>query len=123
MKKILALALALLAATVPAAYAQISTGNIYGAVTDESGALLPGATVTLSGPFGTRSTVAGTQGDFRFLGLDNGRYKPTANDRALTPQSSIVIAMKAPTSTNCQSRSPEKRPLIRVAIKVACGAL
>ena len=75
MKKILALALALLAATVPAAYAQISTGNIYGAVTDESGAVLPGATVTLSGPFGTRSTVAGSQGDFRFLGLDNGRYK------------------------------------------------
>src|SRR5262245_55677668 len=75
MKKILALALALLAATVPAAYAQISTGNIYGAVTDESGAVLPGATVTLSGPFGNRSTAAGSQGDFRFLALDNGKYK------------------------------------------------
>jgi hypothetical protein len=74
MKKILALALALLAATVPAAYAQISTGNIYGAVTDDSGAVLPGATVTLSGPF-TRSTVSGSQGDFRFLALESGRYK------------------------------------------------
>ena len=50
--------------------AQISTGNIYGAVTDESGAVLPGATVTLAGPSGTRSTVAGSQGDFRYLGLD-----------------------------------------------------
>ena len=40
MKKILALALALLAAVVPAAYAQISTGNVYGTVTDESGAVL-----------------------------------------------------------------------------------
>ena len=45
-------------------------------MTDESGAVLPGATVTLSGP-GTRSTVAGSQGDFRFLALDNGRYKLT----------------------------------------------
>ena len=74
MKKILALALALLAATVPAAFAQIATGNIYGTVTDESGAVLPGATITLSGPV-TRSTVSGSQGDFRFLALDNGRYK------------------------------------------------
>jgi hypothetical protein len=76
MKKIVALALALLAATVPVAYAQISTGNIYGTVTDESGAVLPGATITLSGPY-TRSTVAGSQGDFRFLNIDNGKYKLT----------------------------------------------
>jgi hypothetical protein len=77
MKRILALALALLAATVPAAYAQISTGNVYGAVTDESGAVLPGATITLSGATGTRSSVSGSQGDFRFLALDNGRFKLT----------------------------------------------
>jgi hypothetical protein len=76
MKKILALALALLAALAPAAFAQVSTGNIYGSVTDESGAMLPGATVTLTGPY-TRSTVSGSQGDFRFLLLDNGRYKLT----------------------------------------------
>ena len=41
-------------AALPAA-AQVSTGNIYGTVTDESGAVLPGATVTLTGAFGTRT--------------------------------------------------------------------
>jgi PAS domain-containing protein len=96
MKKILALVLALLAATVPAAYAQISTGNIYGAVTDESGAVLPGATVTLSGPY-TRSTVAGSQGDFRFLGLDNGKYKLTV---ALTGFATVIREVVVTTGQN-----------------------
>ena len=76
MKKILALALAL-AAIAPVAFAQISTGNVYGTVTDESGAVLPGVSVSLSGPVGNRSTVSSSQGEFRFLDLDNGRYKVT----------------------------------------------
>jgi hypothetical protein len=75
MKRTLLLGLALLLALAPGIYAQISTGNIYGTVKDESGAVLPGATVTLSGDLGTRSTTAGSQGEFRFLNLDRGRYK------------------------------------------------
>ena len=38
----------------PVAQAQTSGGNIYGTVTDESGARLPGATVTLTGDHGRR---------------------------------------------------------------------
>jgi hypothetical protein len=76
MKKGLFLVLALILATAPGAWAQLHTGNIYGAITDESGAVLPGATITLSGAtIGGRSTTAGSQGDFRFLALDPGRYK------------------------------------------------
>src|SRR4029079_10556547 len=56
------------------AWAQGSGGNIYGTISDESGAVLPGATVTLGGPSGTRSTVSGSQGEFRFLNLDHGAY-------------------------------------------------
>ena len=76
-KKRLALALALMLGLAGALPPQFATGNIYGTVTDESGAVLPGATVTLTSDLGTRSTTTGSQGEFRFLNLDRGRYKVT----------------------------------------------
>jgi hypothetical protein len=79
MKRTLFLGLALLLALAPGIYAQVATGNIYGTVTDESGAVLPGANVALSGDLGTRSTTSSNQGDFRFLNLDRGRYKVTVS--------------------------------------------
>jgi hypothetical protein len=48
---------------------------VYGTVDDSSGAVLPGATITLTGgTIGARSTTSGSQGDFRFLNLDPGTY-------------------------------------------------
>jgi Carboxypeptidase regulatory-like domain len=63
---------------VPASFAcaQIGTGDIYGRVVDASGGILPGAAVTLSGPF-SRSTVSDGTGDFRFLHLDAETYHVT----------------------------------------------
>ncbi|PYQ03281.1 MAG: hypothetical protein DMF82_13565, partial [Acidobacteria bacterium] len=75
MKRSLFLALALLLGLLPGAFAQTATGNIYGTVADQSGAVLPGAAVSLTSDFGNRSTTSGSQGDFRFLNLDAGRYK------------------------------------------------
>jgi len=73
-----ALALALVALLAPAgAMAQISGGNLYGTVTDDSGAVMPGATVSLSSELGTRSTITSSEGDFRFINLDRGVYKIT----------------------------------------------
>jgi hypothetical protein len=69
-----ALVLAALLAFVVPASAQSAGGNIYGSITDESGAVLAGATVTLSGDAGTRSTTSGGQGEFRFVGVDHGSY-------------------------------------------------
>lgn len=77
MRKYGGLALALLLALVPSAFAQ-SSGNVYGTVTDESGAVLPGVNVTLEGDAGSRSTVSSPQGAFRFLNLTNGSYKVIA---------------------------------------------
>jgi hypothetical protein len=49
-------------------------------VADESGAVLPGASVTLAGEgIGTRNTTSGSQGDFRFLNLDPGSYRVTVS--------------------------------------------
>jgi hypothetical protein len=60
----------------PVAWAQAARGNIYGTVVDESGAVMPGATINLSGPtIGKMTTVTGANGDFHFLNLDPSTYK------------------------------------------------
>jgi Carboxypeptidase regulatory-like domain len=84
-------------ATAGSAWAQLRTGNVYGAVADESGAVLPGATVTLTGGgIGARSTVSGSQGAFRFLNLEPGRYK-------------LTIALPGFTTVNREVGVPERR--------------
>jgi hypothetical protein len=57
--------------------AQIATGNIYGLVTDESGAPLPGVAVAVKGAAGSVNTVSGSDGRFRVLNLAPGAYKVT----------------------------------------------
>ncbi len=54
-----------------------STGSIQGTVTDESGGVLPGVTVTASGEslMGVRTDTTNAQGIYRFLGLPAGTYK------------------------------------------------
>ena len=54
--------------------------------------------------------------------VDSGRYAPTAKLNDLIPHNSITMARKTPTKTYCQSKLKERIPLIKVAIKVACGA-
>ncbi len=71
-RRLLAVAWLVLASV--GAYAQTSTGNILGTVTDSSGAVLPGATVTVTGEAGTRTTVSGADGTYRFLNMDYGEY-------------------------------------------------
>jgi hypothetical protein len=76
MKRGLVLALALVLGVVPAVFAQLASGNVYGVVNDEQGGALPGAAVTISGAtIGTRSTTADSAGNFRFLNLDPGTYR------------------------------------------------
>jgi hypothetical protein len=63
-----------------AALAQTESGRIIGTVTDESGAVLPGATVSLKnlGTQASRSTISDTGGGFSFAGLQPGLYEVTA---------------------------------------------
>jgi Carboxypeptidase regulatory-like domain/TonB-dependent Receptor Plug Domain len=89
------LAFALVAGLVPVAQAQISTGSIYGKVTDEQSAVLPGATVTLTGAnIGARTTTTGSAGEFRFGNLDPGTYtlSMALNGFATTQRTVIVSA-------------------------------
>ena len=57
-----------------AAFGQSATGNLYGTVTDESGAPLPGVSVTVGGIGADRTQFTDATGGFRFLGLDPGGY-------------------------------------------------
>ena len=68
-----ALALALCASP---AWAQSQTGEVFGKVTDDSGAVLPGVSVTLSGPSLLQPLTATTSetGSFQFPRLDVGTY-------------------------------------------------
>jgi len=61
---------------VSSAWAQSQTGDIFGKVTDASGAVLPGVTVTLSGPSLLQPQVATTSdtGSFQFPRLNVGSY-------------------------------------------------
>jgi hypothetical protein len=65
-----------LLASLSTAWAQQQTGQIFGKVTDESGAVLPGVTVTLTGPSLLQPQVATTSetGSFQFPRLDVGTY-------------------------------------------------
>ncbi|HKC10772.1 MAG TPA: carboxypeptidase-like regulatory domain-containing protein, partial [Vicinamibacteria bacterium] len=77
MKRIVLSLVVLLALALPI-HAQLATGNIYGTVKDDSGAALPGASVTVKGPGGTFTTTCGSDGRFRVLNLDPGAYQVTS---------------------------------------------
>jgi len=72
-------ALGLVLALAGVASAQIAGGNVYGTVTDQQGAVMPGVSVTIVGETGTRSATSGTDGTFRFLGLERGDYTLTVS--------------------------------------------
>lgn len=73
------LLLALLATTATTVFAQSLTGSINGVVRDEQGAVLPGATVTLTGRFGTTTQVTDGEGAYRFPALEVGTYQMRAD--------------------------------------------
>lgn len=80
-------------------WAQRTTGDIRGVITDESGAVLPGVTVTLRGPgvAGAPTTVSNAEGVYRFPNLPPGVYEVTAElaGFATKQQTGIRVALGA----------------------------
>jgi hypothetical protein len=70
MKVLRSLAIFIMATGMSASlFAQATSGNIYGSVSDEQGGKLPGVAVTLTGCGAPRTTTTEGQGEFRFLNL------------------------------------------------------
>jgi hypothetical protein len=70
------------------------TGAVYGRVTDPLGAVLPHASVSITGVEvgGARVTVTDAHGEFRFLALDPGRYRLTVSRAAFaTARRDLVV--------------------------------
>src|SRR5262249_60331898 len=74
-----AFALALVAAVSGPASAQVSTGEIFGRVTDATGAVLPGATVTIASAalIQAQTVATSASGGYRFPQIPIGTYTGT----------------------------------------------
>jgi hypothetical protein len=81
--------LCLLAA--PLLFAQTRSGNVVGKALDQSGGVLPGVTVTLSGIGAPQTFVTDTDGNYRFLSLDPGTYTLEAELAGFSPLKQDVV--------------------------------
>lgn len=75
MRRPLTLMIGILMLVAGTAWAQTESGSLYGNVTDNQGEILPGVTVTLSGPGAPQVQVTNSAGEYRFLGLSPGSYE------------------------------------------------
>ncbi|MBP7779595.1 MAG: TonB-dependent receptor [Acidobacteria bacterium] len=90
-------AIAALVAAPLSGWAQQTTGSLRGTVTDESGAVLPGVTVTLRGQAvpGTPTSITNEQGIYRFPNLPPGSYAITVElaGFATSAQTGIAVGL------------------------------
>src|SRR5207248_10388180 len=95
---------ALLLAVAPLAYSQtLSTGALVGVITDASGAVVPGATVTLKSLETNESRTAATNetGQYRFSLLKPGPYSISAQATGLKSNvSKVEVAVGQAQSLN-----------------------
>src|ERR1035438_2925800 len=78
----------------PSLFAQ--TATLRGQVTDESGAVIPGAKVTLSGPAGAvKTTTADKTGSYTFAAVPPGSYRVLASAPRLAQAAPAEVSLKA----------------------------
>src|SRR5437763_1663715 len=85
----------------PFSFAQKTTGDINGIVTDQSGAVLPACTLTLTDQAtgAVRKTTSNSQGNFGFLQLPVGEYTITATKEGFKTVSQKDVAVHVATVT------------------------
>jgi outer membrane receptor protein involved in Fe transport len=80
-----------------AVFAQRTTGGITGTVTDDTGAVLPGVTVDLTGEYvmGSQTSLTNENGVYRFLNLAPGTYDLAFNITGFAPfnRNGLVVSV------------------------------
>ena len=84
------------------AHGQTTTGSIYGTVSDNSGAVVPGVSVTVTNTqTGTKKvTTTGGSGDYTFLVLDPGDYTVSTQITGFQTQTQTGIRLAAAQSVH-----------------------
>jgi len=100
--RLVAFAAVLLVLGSGAAFAQLQTGNLYGKVSDQTGAALPGVTVTLDTGEAPQVQVTNAQGEFRFLSLAPATYKIKAELQGFSPVEYPHIVINVGRNTNIE---------------------
>ena len=103
--------------TFVACTALAQTVSIRGVVSDPSGAAVPGADVTLSGPGGAaRTAQSGQDGSYAFAGLQPGNYAVTATAPLLVAAQPVKVEARAGVVTaNLQMRVVASRQQVTVS--------
>ena len=116
------LLLAFLLAVSVAARAQLSTGTLFGNVTDATGAAIPGATVVLTQTQTnfTRTTKANGNGEYRAEFLPVGPYTATITAPGFnqTVQKNIVVSAAAEQAVNYTMQVGEASQTVEVTAEV-----
>jgi hypothetical protein len=101
-----------------AAHAQRTTGDIRGTITDDTGAVLPGVTLTLRGPAvpGAPTTVTNESGVYRFPNLPPGTYTINAELQgfSINEQTGVVVSLGGLTELNIQLKVSTQQETVTV---------
>jgi hypothetical protein len=100
--RLVAVTAVLLVLSAGAVMAQLQSGNLYGKVSDQTGAALPGVTVTLDTGEAAQVQVTNAQGEFRFLSLAPATYKIKAELQGFSPVEYPHITINVGRNTNIE---------------------
>jgi hypothetical protein len=105
-KKTVAIPALLLFLIAGASFAQSTLGTLKGQVTDESGAVIPNARITITAGRYTRTITSGVDGAFSAAGIPTGTYAVQVTYPGMAPyqNAAVVINAGGATTLNIQMR-------------------